>query len=346
MRVGELGEFSLIERLAGRLGGYGADVVVGVGDDVAVLRVTDDRYLLATCDAQVAGVHFLPDVVTPYQIGRKAAAINLSDIASMGGTPRHFLISLILPEDTEVAFIDAVYDGLVEESQRYGVDIVGGNVARSDRVVIDLCLLGEVMPDRLLLRSGARPGDQVLVTGRLGDSAAGLSLLLDPDLSVPVADGEMLVARHVTPTPRLPESAVVAGLGTATAMIDLSDGLSSDIGHICDQSRVGVRLWAERLPMSPAARRVAELAGSEPWRLALEGGEDYELCFTAPPGAVEELAAAVSQETGTPVTVVGEVLPADEGRWLVLEDGQQVRLEAAGWDHFEHKTTASFPMPS
>jgi thiamine-monophosphate kinase len=334
MRVGELGEFSLIERLAARLGGYGDDVVVGVGDDVAVLRVTDDRYLLATCDAQVAGVHFLPDVVTPYQIGRKAAAINLSDIASMGGTPRHFLISLILPEDTEVAFIDAVYDGLVEESQRYGVDIVGGNVARSDRVVIDLFLLGEVMPNRLILRSGARPGDQVLVTGRLGDSAAGLSLLLDPKLSVPAADREMLVARHVTPTPRLPESAVIAGMGTASAMIDLSDGLSSDIGHICDQSRVGVRLWAERLPMSPAAQRVAELAGREPWRLALAGGEDYELCFTAPPGAVEELAAAVSQETGTQVTVAGEVLPAGEGRWLVFEGGREVRLEAAGWDHF------------
>lgn len=332
--VGDLGEFPLIDRLTGRLGGYGEDVVVGVGDDVAVLRMTDDRYLLATCDVQVAGVHFLPDVATPYQVGRKAAAINLSDIAAMGGTPRHFVISLILPKDTEITFVDGLYDGLVEECQRYGVDVVGGNMARDDRVVVDLFLLGEVTPDRLLLRSGARPGDQVLITGRLGDSAAGLSLLLDPELSVPPAEREMLVARHLTPTPRLPESAVIAGLGMATAMIDLSDGLSSDIGHICDQSQVGVRLWADRLPMTPAARRVAELTDRAPWRLALEGGEDYELCFTAPPEAVDELAAAVERETGTPVTMVGEILPTDEGRRLVLEDGQDVPLEAGGWKHF------------
>ncbi|MFQ5857690.1 MAG: thiamine-phosphate kinase [Anaerolineae bacterium] len=338
MRVGDLGEFALIDRLASRLGGYSEDVVVGVGDDVAVLRMNDGHYLLATCDVQVAGVHFLPDLVTPYQVGRKAAAINLSDIAAMGGTPRHFLVSLVLPKDTEVAFVDGLYDGLVEECQRFGVDVVGGNVARDDRVTIDLFLLGKVTPDRLLLRSGARPGDQVLVTGRLGDSAAGLNLLLDSELSVPAADREMLVARHVMPTPRLPESAAIAGLGTATAMIDLSDGLGGDIGHICDQSQVGVRLWADRLPMSPAARRVAELTERAPWRLALEGGEDYELCFTAPPEAVEELAVAVERATGTPVTMVGEVLPADEGRWLVFEDGQEVGLEAGGWDHFNCET--------
>lgn len=334
MYVGDLGEFPLIDRLAGRLGGYGEDVVVGIGDDVAVLRISDDRYLLATCDVQVAGVHFLPGVATPYQIGRKAAAINLSDIAAMGGTPRHFLVSLILPKDTEVVFADGLYDGLVEECRRYGVDVVGGNIARDDRVVIDLFLLGEVTPERLLLRSGARPGDQVLVTGRLGDSGAGLRLLLDPELSVPASHREMLVARHLTPTPRLPESAVIARLGTATAMIDLSDGLSSDIGHICDRSGVGVRLWAGRLPMSPAARRVAQLTDRPPWRLALEGGEDYELCFTAPPEAVDELVAAVERETGTPVTAVGETLPAEEGRRLVLPDNQEVPLAPRGWKHF------------
>lgn len=201
-------------------------------------------------------------------------------------------------------------------------------------MVVDLFLLGEVTPDRLLLRSGARPGDRVLVTGWLGDSAAGLSLLLNPEVSVPAADREMLLARHLTPTPRLPESAVIAGLGLATAMIDLSDGLSSDIGHICDQSQVGVRLWTERLPISPAALRVAELTERAPWRLALEGGEDYELCCTVPPEAVGELTDAVERATGTPITVVGEILPADEGRWLVLEDGREVSLEARGWQHF------------
>ena len=242
MRVGDLGEFPLIDRLTGRLGDYGEDVVVGVGDDVAVLRMTDDRYLLVTCDVQVAGVHFLPDVATPYQVGRKAAAINLSDIAAMGGTPRHFVISLILPKDAEVTFVDGLYDGLVEECQRYGVDVVGGNMARDDRVVVDLFLLGEVTPDRLLLRSGARPGDQVLVTGRLGDSAAGLSLLLDRELSVPAVEREMLVAPHITTTRRRPATAGISSLGTATARSHLGNGLSSDSGHSCNQGRIGVRL--------------------------------------------------------------------------------------------------------
>ncbi len=335
MRISDLGEFPLIDRVGRIVGLQRPDVVVGIGDDVAVLEDRGDELLLATVDSQVEGVHFLPDRITPYQLGRRALAINLSDIAAMGGRAEYALVSLALPADTEVAWVEALYRGLCEEGERFGVVVVGGNIARSPGgAFVDVCVLGRVHRRHLLLRSGARPGDRVLVTGHLGGSAAGLHLLLDPDLAVASSDREALLARHLTPTPRLPEAAIIARSGAATAMIDVSDGLSSDVGHICEQSRVGVRLWADRLPIAPATRRVAELLGRAPWRLALEGGEDYELCFTAPPEAAARLAATVRRETGTPVAVVGEVLPAEEGRWLVLEDGRKRPLEARGWEHF------------
>jgi len=336
MDISELGEFLLIDRLARIVAVERSDVVVGIGDDVAVLDNGGAELILAKVDSQVEDVHFLRSGISPHQLGRRALAINLSDIAASGGRPRWALVSLALPTDIEVAWVDGLYQGLCEEGNRFGVAVVGGNMARSSQTIfVDVFVLGQACREDLLLRSGAHPGERVLVTGHLGDSTAGLSLLLDPALSVGDDERDALLARHFTPTPRLAESAVITRLGLATAMIDLSDGLSSDIGHICERSGVGVRLWAERLPVSPAAHHVAKLTRREPWRLALEGGEDYELCFTAPPAVVDELAAAVEWETGTPVTVVGETLPADAGRWLVLEDGQELSLEARGWEHFK-----------
>ncbi len=337
MRISELGEFPLIDRVEQIARVDRPDIVVGIGDDVAVLGHRGDELILATVDSQVESIHFLRDRITPWQLGRRALAINLSDIAAMGGTPEHALVSLALPRETEVAWVEELYRGMREEADRAGVAVVGGNMARSPwGIFIDVCVLGRVRREHLLLRSGARPGDRVLVTGWLGDSAAGLRLVLEAGLAVTEAERELLLGRHLTPTPRLAESGVLARSGRVTAMIDVSDGLSSDIGHICDRSRVGVRIWAGCLPISAAAARVAELTGTPAWQLALAGGEDYELCFTAPADAVEELKAAVTAATGTPVMVVGEIVPAAEGRRLVLPDGGEAPLEARGWEHFRH----------
>ncbi len=334
MRISELGEFPLIDRVAEIVSADRPDVVVGIGDDVAVLDGGGDDWLLAKVDIQVEGVHFVPGSISPRDLGRKALAINLSDIAAAGGRPLHALVSLALPADTEVAWVEELYRGLRQEGDRYGVGIVGGNMARSPQaIVVDVFVLGRVARQHLLLRSGARAGDRVLVTGALGDSAAGLALLQQPSIQVNAAGREQLLARHFTPTPRLPESAIIAQRRQATAMIDLSDGLSSDVGHICQRSGVGVRVWAARLPISPAVRQVALATDQPAWQLALEGGEDYELCFTAPPGAAEELARAVEGATGTPVTIVGEILP-EQRRWLVREDGTEVSLRGRGWEHF------------
>jgi thiamine-monophosphate kinase len=296
--------------------------------------VAPDRYLLATCDVQVAGVHFVPEACDPYRLGRKVAAINLSDIAAVGGRPTHFLVSLALPADTAVSFVEALYDGISEEAARYGADVVGGNVSRSSCLMVDLTLLGEVEPPNLIRRSGARPGDRILVTGRLGASAAGLALLLEPSLQVDEADREAVLAAHQTPTPRLVEARAIAATGGVTAMIDVSDGLAADLGHICEASGVGALLRADALPVDGATRRVAQAAGTDPLEWALAGGEDYELLFTVRPDKVEEIRTALQQATGTGVSVLGEILPATEGCLLALPDGRRVPLAARGWKHF------------
>jgi thiamine-monophosphate kinase len=334
VEVSELGEFGLIARIARRLPPYGEDVRAAVGDDVAVLALDGESYLLATCDVQVEGVHFRKESITPYQLGRRAAAINLSDVAAKGGIPEHFLVSLALPEALEVDWVEELYEGLGEEAAGHGADIVGGNLSRTDGpVVVDVFLLGKVKAGEVVLRSGARAGDVVLVTGSLGGGVAGLALLEQGKAGL-LEEWEEVLERYLTPIPRVREGRVIASSGRATSMIDVSDGLSSDVAHICDESGVGVRLFADRLPLSAGVRSVAAMTGRTGWSLALEGGEEYELCCTVPPGTEEEMAARVQEETGTPLTCVGEILPAEEGRWVVLPDGSQIPLVSSGWDHF------------
>ncbi len=335
MLVSDLGEFGLIDRVAGALPPPGEGVVVGIGDDVAVLRTDGENYLLATCDIQVEGVHFLREAIGPYRLGRKAAAINLSDIAAMGGVPTYLLVSLAMPPQTEVSFIDELYRGLQDEVSAAGAEIVGGNMASlPDRFMIDILLLGWVEPDHLLLRSGARVGDQVCVTGVLGNSAAGLALLLDPQAEVDPEVWEQLLAAHLTPRPCLLEGRALAGMGAVTAAIDVSDGTLSDIGHICERSHVGVDIWAEQLPISEAARSAAQATGKDALDFALRGGEDYQLLFTVPQPRVGEVMEGVWAATGTPVTVIGQILPPAAGIQVVLSDGTRLPGSKGGWDHF------------
>jgi len=335
-RVADIGEFPFIARLAQHLPPYAPDVVEGVGDDVAVIRLDVGRLLLLTCDIQVSGVHFLPDVITPYQLGHKVAAINLSDIGAMGGRPLHFLFSLGLPPETRVEDMEAMYDGIRDECAPLGVDVVGGNVSRAPVLIVDASLIGEVAEDKLLRRKGARPGDCVLVTGSLGASRAGLELVLHREraqqLSGDVSDAAL--AAHLTPRPRVREGQIIAACGGATAMIDVSDGLAADLGHICDLSGVGVRIFAQDVPVANAARKIAPTVGADPLAWALGGGEDYELCFTAQPNRVQALTEAVHRATGTSVHVIGQVLPQEAGRWLHLPNGSEMPLASTGWDHF------------
>lgn len=333
MRIGDVGEFPLIEHLARIAGRLRPDVVVGIGDDAAALDLGGEDLVLLTVDSQVEGTHFIRNRIPPRLLGRRLLAVNASDVAAMGGWPTHALVSLVLPTELAREWVEELYRGLGEEADRLGVAVVGGNVARTKGgVVLDVALMGRVARGNLLTRAGAKAGDVVLVTGALGEAAAGLYLSEHPDVADP--EREALLARHLTPSPRVREGQLIAASGFATAMIDLSDGLGSDIGHICDQSRVGITLYADRLPISAAVGRMSKRIGQTPWDLALGGGEDYELCFTAPPPAAPALGERVTATTGTPVSVVGEILPMTEGRWLVLPNGRAVPLERRGFTHF------------
>jgi thiamine-monophosphate kinase len=328
---------------------------VGIGDDVAVLKATTELNAgsfanasvhastgegvwLATCDVQVEGAHFLRAAIHPRNLGRKALAINLSDIASAGGVPRYALVSLGLPGDLEVAFIDELYAGLREEGSEFGVDIVGGNMSRSRLgVFVDIFLLGQAVRENVVLRSGACVGDLIMVTGSLGDAAAGVAMLLHPDLqrSTDGAYADLAHSRRDRPVPRVREGALIGSLRQASAMIDVSDGLAGDLLHICESSRTSFRLHADKLPVSHDNRAFSRTVCGDEWHFALRGGEDYELLFTAPPECAEKLVQQVTDETGTPVSVIGEIIPEAERPKFVLSDGSAHPLEGSGWDHFK-----------
>ena len=336
MNIGELGEFGLIDRIRAALPEPGPNVIVGIGDDVAVLKPAAESVLLATCDVQVEGAHFLRNSIPPRSLGKKALAINLSDIASVGGIPRFALVSLGLPGDLEVEFIDELYAGLREEGEKFGVEVVGGNISRSRLgMFIDVFLLGETLRDNVVLRSGAAAGDRIMLTGSVGDAAAGVALLLDPKLRTDAAYAATANERQHSPTPRVKEGALIGALRQATAMIDVSDGVAGDLHHICEKSRVSARVVAEKLPVGPENRQLAAAAHADEWYFALQGGEDYELLITAPPGRAERLAQRITSETGTPVAIIGEILPAGQPAELVLPDGKTRPLGGGGWDHFK-----------
>lgn len=328
--VGELGEFALIDRIRRTLGDA-PDVALGIGDDAAAVRPTPGKLLLATCDIQVEGRHFIKARIGPEQLGRRAASVNLSDVAAMGGRPTHALVSLALPADTEVEWVERLYDGLRDGFAEHGAAVIGGNLSGSStEIVIDVTLHGEVDESAVLRRSGARPGDAVLVTGNLGAARAGL-LALDAGLSGEPADAA--ARAHLLPTARVDEGLAIAGSGLATAAIDVSDGFAADLGHLCEASRTGARVFADRLPVSLAARDVAAELGFDPLLAALHGGEDYELIVTCASEHADALIDAVRRTTGTPLTAVGEIDEAS-GLRLVESGGNERLLDSAGWDHF------------
>ncbi len=328
-RVGDLGEFELIDRLAARLES-GPGVIVGIGDDTAILQPAPGMQLLATTDSQVEGSHFLREGTPADAVGHRLLASNLSDVAAMGGRPRWALVALTLPPDLPLAWVDGLYDGIGALARRYGVALVGGNVARSPAgTVVDLTLLGEIEPDRRLIRAGATPGDAVFVTGWPGDSAGGLELILRPALRTGLSEATVreLLEAHWRPTPRVEAGRVLASSGVATACIDVSDGLAADLGHILAASGTGATLDAAALPISPAL----SASRLDVEQLVLHGGEAYELLFTA---------RAAPPDLGIPYRRIGTI-EAEPGLRLRRPDGRVEPLAATGHDHFRSQGTGA-----
>ncbi|WP_427365751.1 thiamine-phosphate kinase [Candidatus Caldatribacterium saccharofermentans] len=331
MELRDLGEFGLIARIRNV---FSSTVPLGIGDDCAVLPGREGFWFLATVDSQIEGVHFQASLIPPFFVGRRLLVANLSDIAAMGGIPRYALLSFALREDVSFVWLNEVLQGVQEEASRHGVEVVGGNLARIDGpAVLDLVLLGEVERDRpLLLRGNARPGDWIFVTGYPGEAKAGLILA---GRKVLEEQYRGLWQRFFAASPRLDVGRFLGALGERIALIDVSDGLLQDLGHILEESHVGAILYEDALPVSPLLAQFCEKEGCDPQEFVLRGGEDFELLFTVPPHRGEEIQEEIPRRFGLPVHRVGEIV---EGAGVYLRKKDTlVPLASQGFNHFSRK---------
>jgi thiamine-monophosphate kinase len=294
-------------------------VIKGVGDDCAVVEYTQDKYLLITVDMMVEDDHFSLAWHTPFQVGRKLMESNVSDILATGGSPKWAFLSLSLKTDTTVEFMEELYRGIYDSADRHEVSLIGGDTTHGSEMTLSLTVIGEIDKSMLRLRSDAIPGDFICVTGTLGKSEAGLRLLKRG-----VKDG--YVQGHLEPHCRTREEAIAIAR-YAHAMIDVSDGLGSEVRHICEESGTGARIDGERIPISNDTLQAAQILKEEPQEYALYGGEDFELVFTIPPENIAKL-----KEEFSDFTVVGKILSKSEGYYLLK--GGSVAAVRGGYDHF------------
>jgi thiamine-monophosphate kinase len=330
MKISDIGEFGLIDRIRRTASRNVKRTPIGIGDDAAALTVSPAALLLVTTDMLLEGVHFDLATTDLYSLGWKSAAVNLSDIAAMGGAPRFCLTALGIPPALMVEDIREFYRGVNACLKKFGTSLVGGDTCRSRKgFVITVTVLGEAGAKQVLTRSGARPGDRIFVTGTLGDSGAGLDLLRIAECGVRIKNSQAkhLVEKHLRPCPRVAEGRKLALAGVASAMIDLSDGLSSDLAHVCEESGVGAEVHAGQIPLSKALRSMKTLQRPV-LEYALSGGEDYELLFTVPPDTVDKLR--------TLRIAAKEIGAVTRGRSIALigPDGRKTPLRPSGYEHF------------
>jgi thiamine-monophosphate kinase len=329
-----LDEFGLIHHLAAKLPPevrQSADVVVGIGDDTAVVKLSADAEGLLTTDTMVEGVHFRSDTMTMRDVGYKCVLASISDIAAMGGRPRHVLLSLAVPKQTETAQLEALYEGIGEVCRAYGCTVVGGDVVgTSGPLVITSTVTGMVPQGTALLRSGAKPGDLVFTTGTLGDSAAGLAVLRGEGF-LPSEEAVHLISTHQRPLAQVSAGDILRRAG-ASSCNDVSDGLASELNEIAKASGVRLRIDAHRIPISPAVKSLAKGLQTDALDYAWYGGEDYQLVGTANSFAYAR-AIAHCEVIGVRLVQIGRVEPGD-GVIATLPDGTLSLVEAKGYNHF------------
>lgn len=325
--VSDVGERALIDRITARLA-MPPWVMVGPGDDAAVIVPERGAFEVLTTDVQVEGVHFDRRFVPSDAIGHRALAVNLSDLAAMGAQPRAALLSLVLPDTLAVADVDGILDGLLALAAAHRVALVGGNISRSPGpLVIDVTATGTVRPRRVLTRAGARPGDSVYVTGRIGDGHVGLESLRQASGAC-----DRCEQRYLRPEPRVRAGMLLGRNRAATACVDLSDGLADGVRRIADASQVGIALEADALPIGDEVRAWHEGRGEDVLTAALAGGDDYELLFTSPRTFGGRLRSARRSLGDLPITRIGVV--TKEQRVLIRADGRE-RDIPEGFQHFQ-----------
>jgi thiamine-monophosphate kinase len=339
MKLSSIGEFGAIAKIArgaarkaaGETGGPGDFLATGIGDDAAVFRVKAGHECLVSTDLLIEGVHFDLSYTGPKDLGFKALAANLSDIAAMGGEPLLYFVSIAAPGEMDFRDFKRIFAGMEEAAGR--ARLAGGDTCNTPGpLFISVSVIGQVEKGRAVKRSGARPGDGIWVTGTLGDSAAGLEILKAGAARRHPSIEKYLISRHLRPEARVEAGRLLGKSGIASSMIDISDGLSSDLRHITKASGAGAVIFEEKLPIS---RELAAYAGRErALKLSLSGGEDYELLFTARGSGRERALSALGERAGVTFTKIGEVLKGDRA-YLELEDGIRKALKPEGYEHFE-----------
>ena len=330
MKLGSVGEFGLIDRIQNVLGDQRHGFPLGIGDDAAVLPAQGDREIVVASDAMVEGVHFDRNYFSLEDLGWKSLAVNLSDLAAMAAEPLAALVSIALPDTWTVSDVDAVYSGLRECSETFGCPVIGGDTTRSlSGCCIAVFVIGALKKGSAIIRSGARAGDLIYVTGELGGARTGFEVLSSAGRK---QDYPESMRRFLRPDPRLNQAGRLKDLSVITAMIDISDGLGSDITRLCEQSGLGCTLFADQFPISSECKRWSAEKRKNPQDFVMESGEEYELLFTLDP----EMACDLDKKSGTEdiqVTKIGEMTESPGDRRLVI--GKKNRpIGDMGWNHF------------
>jgi thiamine-monophosphate kinase len=330
----DIGEFSFIKKISRGCLFRPDGVIKAIGDDAAAFRVDSDRIALITTDLLVERVHFLRNTVSGFDLGHKALAVNLSDIAAMGGTAREAFVSIAIPEDCPLDYLEDIYKGMKHLAARFDVNILGGDTTGSKiDLIINVSIYGTVPEKEILCRDAARSGDVVFSTGFLGDSKAGLHLIVN-GIAADSENLKILLKAHLLPEPHLREGRFLARQFGVHAAIDTSDGLSSDLGHIVEESRVGARLYADKIPISEHLKKFCKRYGFDPVSYALAGGEDYTLLCTVALDRADKIAAEFQKNFKRPLFRIGEITDT-QAMELITPDGRSCPIEPSGWNHFK-----------
>jgi thiamine-monophosphate kinase len=323
-------EFQFIQKISPKEL-FHTNLRVGIGDDAAVLQ-TEENYEQVVCmDTMIEGIHFTKQTMRPFDIGYKSLAINISDMAAMGAIPKFYLVSIAIPKSWNETEILTIYEGMDAIAQRYKMDLIGGDtVSTKNDLVISVTVIGEVEKGKAVLRSQAKPGDIVFVTGTLGDSAAGLHLLLHKCSDFPHHDYKFLISRHQRPSPRVNVGRIVSQLGRAS-LNDVSDGLASELNEIAEASGMTIVIHKEFIPLSQSIKNFSD---DVIYNWALTGGEDFELVGTISPIHFKELKKKCEKE-GVPITEIGEVHPPQSDFVIIERDGRHEVLNKNGYNHFK-----------
>ena len=334
MTLNAIGEFGFIKKISQGCLIRPDNVIRSIGDDAAAFTVAPGRVSLITTDLLVERIHFIRKSISGFDLGYKSLAVNLSDIAAMGGNAREAFISIAVPPDCSLEYLEAFYDGMKSLAARFDVNILGGDTTRSkDDLIINITVQGTVDHAQMLCRDAARPGDIIVSSGYLGDSKAGLHLILN-NIPTDTEGLQALYRAHVLPEPHLHEGRFLASQPGTHAGIDTSDGLSSDLAHVTEESQVGATLYSDQIPISESLLKFCSRFDFDPVEYALSGGEDYTLLCTVAPENAAETATKFQAEFKRPLFLIGEI--NDKNRLdVVYPDGSSKPIALTGWNHFK-----------